>query len=448
MTKTRQNAGPALNVAFDQLSKGIDRILDRWPSGQRPTKLRLLNDLAAAIRPGSDWGALKAATNTVSAPAAGMNTGFIPYPPKDSLTATARLTAVEADEDRLSLSDLSENARPLFGMTHQGERILGLDLTLSDGNGFCQASIYPRLILFRDGAIRSVRAFADELEAEAARLIFGAVQDVQSVPLSPIMSQAGGCDLRVLLGPCRAVGVFPKPYHGVEDPDLSGMGLRVLFDEDDVPDPADLDILLRLASAALPHLDLQQYPADRSIHFRLIQPMQDVWRPSRFDRPSTLEDRPVYLIPKIGQWVEWGHKLLDPGFLDHGSLGEALDLALALIGIDDRDVFLRARMTPEPKRHRGARAARPGWRGGLAADWEVLRLPEAGEARTLVLDGDTAGRLARALNGWAIREGYAVLDEAGDAGVEALIPRNERRATHHLAQVRAIMEGADPGDAR
>lgn len=448
MTKFKDPAGPALKVGFDQLSKGIDRILDRLPAEQRPTKLRLLNDLAAAIRPGSDWGALKAATNTGPTLSAGMNTGFIPYPLKESTAATARLTAVEVDEDRLSLTDLSENARPLFGMTHQGERILGLDLTVSDGNGFCQASIYPRLILSRDGAIRSVPVYADQLEAEAVRLIFGAIQDVQSVTLYPIMSQAGGCDLRVLLGPCRSVGVFPEPYRGVADPELSGMGLRVLFDEGDVPEPADLDILLRLASAALPHLYLKQYPSGMPTYFRLTQPRQDAWRPSGFSRPDPLEDRPVYLSPKIGEWVEQSDDLIDLGFLHPGNLGEALDLALALIGVDDRDVFLRARVTPEPKRRRGARMSKPGWRGGIASDWEVLRLPEGEAAQTLVLDDDTAGRLARALNGWAVREGYEVLEGSGNLGVEALIPRDERRATHHLSEVRAIMEGADPADPR
>ena len=38
---------------------GIDRILDRFKSDQRP-KFTLLNDLAPSISPWSDWGAIKA----------------------------------------------------------------------------------------------------------------------------------------------------------------------------------------------------------------------------------------------------------------------------------------------------------------------------------------------------------------------------------------------------
>ena len=40
-----------LPVELDRLSKGVDRILERWIGENRPTKLTLLNDLAAAISP-------------------------------------------------------------------------------------------------------------------------------------------------------------------------------------------------------------------------------------------------------------------------------------------------------------------------------------------------------------------------------------------------------------
>jgi len=49
-----------IQVKFDHLSKGVDRILDRWKSDECPTKLTLLNDLANAISPGKNWGAIKA----------------------------------------------------------------------------------------------------------------------------------------------------------------------------------------------------------------------------------------------------------------------------------------------------------------------------------------------------------------------------------------------------
>ena len=49
-----------ITTSLENLSKGVNRILKRWADPKKPTKLSLLNDLAQAIRPGANWGALKA----------------------------------------------------------------------------------------------------------------------------------------------------------------------------------------------------------------------------------------------------------------------------------------------------------------------------------------------------------------------------------------------------
>ena len=63
-------------VELDRLSKGVDRILERWRGKDRPTKLTLLNDLAAAISPGSNWGALKARQSERTRRPVGLNPTF------------------------------------------------------------------------------------------------------------------------------------------------------------------------------------------------------------------------------------------------------------------------------------------------------------------------------------------------------------------------------------
>lgn len=58
MSKTTVNtdelSAKVFLVDLDRLSKGVDRILERWTGEDRLTKQTLLNDLAAAISPGSN----------------------------------------------------------------------------------------------------------------------------------------------------------------------------------------------------------------------------------------------------------------------------------------------------------------------------------------------------------------------------------------------------------
>ncbi len=161
---TSNNSGEtSIAVKFDRLSKGIDRILERWPGGSRPTKLTLLNDLAAAIQSGSDWSALKASATGVPRTSRRAHVDLVPKVASAVVRLPARLTPVNIDEDEPNLSDLAQNLQPLFTMEHGGDPIIGLQLSLTDGNGFCEASIYTNLILVRDGQVRVIPAYARDL---------------------------------------------------------------------------------------------------------------------------------------------------------------------------------------------------------------------------------------------------------------------------------------------
>ena len=45
-----------------------------------------------------------------------------------------------------------------------------------------------------------------------------------------------------------------------------------------------------------------------------------------------------------------------------------------------------------------------------------------------------------------MHEGHELVDDVKRVRAEALIPRDVRRASQHLRQVEAIMNGADPHD--
>jgi hypothetical protein len=436
----------SIAVKFDRLSKGIDRILERWPDGSRPTKLTLLNDLAAAIQPGSDWGALKASTDAGSRTSRSTHVDLIPKVSRTAVRLPARLTPVNIDEDEPNLSDLAQNLQPLFTMKHGGDLIIGLELSLTDGNGFCEASIYTNLILVRDGQVRVIPAYARDLAADAAQLIFAAIHDLQAIELYSVFAQADCGRLHILVGPCDSVGSLPEIFGRGAPADLPAHSLRILFDQGKTPSAADLDILLRLASSALPHLSLKQFPSDKAVQFRLTQPLNDAWKPADFIFPPDLDDRTMFLVPGSTDWVHDDDYLYKNRVPIHSKLNEALDLALTLIDIDDPDVYLKVSLTPQPKNLRTPNGLKPGWRGGFHSGWEILRMRQSGGAEILSLDQATRKRLAAGLHGWAIREGFSLVQSRARVKAEALIQRSRRRAAHHLKQVEAIMNGADPMD--
>ncbi len=146
----------------------------------------------------------------------------------------------------------------------------------------------------------------------------------------------------------------------------------------------------------------------------------------------------------------WAHQgddyLIDHNIWTHGTLGEPLDLALALINIDDPDIYLRAFLTPMPKKAKKSGLVQENWRGGFLRDFQVLRIRTGEPVQGLCLDDDTRQRFETGFIGWAVHEGHEVIEDRTKVRTEALIPRDVRRASQHLRQVEAIMDGADPTD--
>lgn len=434
-------------VEFDQLSKGVDQILGRWTGSDRPTKLTLLNDLAAAIQPGANWGALKAAASTKSPPLSLIShANLVPHVPKAAIDLPARLSPVRCGEDDLMIADLAEDVQALFSLKHDGDSIIGLTLSVADGNGYCDASIWNRLILQRDGIVYTKSVHALDLAPDVARLIYGAIQNLQSTDLYPIFGQAACGRLHILLGPSQCVASLPQALGRDAPVNIPSQGLRLLFDEGEAPSAADIDVLLRLASAALPHLGLKGFPTDKPVQFKLSQPLSRVWKQIDFQFSPHLDDRPMFRKPGTENWAHFDDFLIGSGIETLGILGEPLDLALALVDVDDADVYLKVSLTPVPKNLRRSTRLKPGWRGGFHRRWDVLRLRAGEPAEILSLESATRKRLETGLNGWAIHEGYSVTDDLSLVKAEALIARRVRRASHHMKQVEAIMNGADPTD--
>lgn len=434
-------------VKLENLSKGVDRILERWTGENRPTKLTLLNDLAAAISPGSNWGALKAKqTKQIRLPT-GQNTSLVPKVDRSARELPARLAELKNTGNGIDLAYLVEEARPLFAMRHAGDPIIGLELSVVEGNGYSEASIYAKLILNRGGAIRIAEAYASDLEAIAAQLVYNAIQNLNSIELYPTLAQSACNALRVVVGPFDCVLSIPEFYGRMPDESHASQGVRVLLDEGDTPSATDLDLALRLASAVAPHLGQKQFAEHGSVRFRLSQPLMQVWEPIGFTAPDPLDDRPMFWVPDGEYWTHEGdHYLLDHNIWTQSTLGEPLDLALALINIDDPDVYLKVALTPMPKSPKKSGKLPENWRGGFHRDFQVLRIRAGQPTQELRLDAETKKRFDAGFLGWAMHEGHEVIDDRALTSTEALIPRDLRRASQHLLQVEAIMNGVDPRD--
>lgn len=435
-----------LPINLDDLSKGVDRILDRWEGHGRPTKLTLLNDLAAALSPGSNWGALKAKQSSHLPLSTQANTKFIPVIDRSAAELPARLTEVKCDENRMELADLTTEARPLFGMRHGSDPIIGLELNVVEGNGYSETSIYAKLILSKDGGLNVCRVYASDLEPLTAQLVYNAIQNLNSIDLYPTLAQGDCRSLRILLGPFDCAVSIPEYYSSAPNDGFASQGLRVLLDEGEIPSITDLDLALRLASAAVPHLDQKQYSELTSVRFKLSQPLTQVWKPVEFAVHELLDERPMFWIPDGEYWTHQDDYLLDHNIWTHSTLGEPLDLALALIDIDDPDVYLKVSLTPMPKKSRKSGKLQENWRGGFLNQFQVLRIKPGEPTQKLYLTGALKQRFETGLKGWAIHEGHEVADDHSHVKVEALIRRDTRRASQHLAQVEAIMNGVDPKD--
>lgn len=434
-------------VELDRLSKGVDRILKRWTDEYRPTKLTLLNDLAAAISPGSNWGALKAKQSKRARLPAGQNTSFIPAVNRSAKEFPARLAEVKNSGNGIDLAYLIEEIRPLFGMQHAGDPIIGLELSVVEGNGFSEASIYAKLILNRGGVIDIAEAYASDLEPVVAQLIYDAIQNLNSIELYPTLAQSDCNALRIVVGPFNCVLSIPELFGRVPDDGYASQGVRVLLDVGDTPSVTDLDLALRLASAVAPHLGQKQFAEVGSLRFMLSQPLMQVWNTVEFSPPDSLNDRPMFWMPDGEYWTHEGDDyLLDQNIWTHSTLGEPLDLALALINIDDPDVYLKVSLSPMPKRSKRSDRLQENWRGGFYRDFQILRIREGEPVQELRLDDQTKERFERGFIGWAVHEGHEVVEDRARTKTEALIPRDVRRASQHLRQVEAIMNGADPTD--
>ena len=172
-----------------------------------------------------------------------------------------------------------------------------------------------------------------------------------------------------------------------------------------------------------------------------------VWKPIGFAAPDPIDDRPMFWIPDGEYWAHEGdHYLLDHNIWTHSTLGEPLDLALALINIDDPDVYLKVALTPMPKRSQRSGQRQGNSRGGFHRDFQVLRIRAGQPTQELRLDAETNKRFEAGFLGWAMHEGHEVIDDRALTRTEALIPRDLRRASQHLLQVEAIMNGVDPRD--
>lgn len=436
MTTNRETSqNYPITTSLENLSKGVDRILRRWSDAKKPTKLSLLNDLAQAIRPGANWGALKSKAQPGSRED---NSRFIPRPPRDAETFSARMFAVDPKENGTSIYELAEDVSPLFSMHHERHPILGLELSVWDGNGACDVSIYTRLVLSKDSGVTVETVHAWEMTPEVAHLVFLTVQNLQWANLYPAYAQSDCGHLCIILGPFYGAAALPASRFRGAGTDMASQGLRLLFDTNDIPSINDMDMCLRLVSSCLPGLELETFPYSEPVQFRISQPRLNVWMPVEFELPKTLDGRNLYRATQKQDWVHGGDFQWKRRVSEYGKLGEALDLALTLVDIDDPNVYLHIVLTPEPKRKTSAKIA-PGWRGGMMLGWKVLKLKNGADPKILSLDMETQERLEAGLHGWAKHEGYSVEDEYPKKSVEALIVRDSQRASHHLEDVRALM---------
>jgi hypothetical protein len=434
------------------LSQAIERILKRFPDGERPSKLLLLNDLAGAIRPGANWGALKAAA-LASGEGGSVRREtptkrallLAPHAAKGARVLPARLHAMAHDPKAFSLAEDIEDVLPLFDLTHDGEPIIGLEVVVEEGNGYADATPWPNLFVLSGGRVERRRDPAIAMEDKVARLVFAAVQNVAALRLYPLLAQLAAHRLHVIFGPARAIGVFPVGWSGGPRRDLvAAQAARVVAPADAPLAAGDLDAIARLMGAALPTLGLEDYGAlDGPVRFVFSEPRDVSWKAlSAKDLPANPASSEFLWRGPDGAWRRDDFHLAKGFVMEPYKLDEALDLTLAALDVDELEhIFLHAVIAP-PRGRSNKLKIEPGWRGSLLHGWRIVRLRPGSQPEEAALPDEISEKIAAGLEGWAAREGYNVAAGPSRDAVEVLIPRPLRRASNHLDEVRALVDVA------
>lgn len=446
-----------LTTTSEHLARAVDRLRERFPTDARPDKNALLNDLAAALRPGSNWGGLLAAGRTsdatagigrigvkvnghgAAAPSGRLIPEISPAPGSTPVAALVRRVdptqgILEAPPftDELDLAEIG----PVDGRT-----VVGLVLDISENIGGFDTSPFPKLLLrAADGAVSIAWSDAGDLPSGLAWVILGTLQNSYLTDWPGLIVPEGIASATIVLGPAAGAAVLPSGLtEAVRRGDAVDRGdaeaVRLLLAEDAAWDAATA--LARLVEAALPALAAERNEAPPApVHLRLDDPAEQrgLWRPLADAIPAPPWPH-GWLVRERRKWTG-EPKSLESVHADTLSyvLGEALAFAMDYHGVPaGLELCLDARCREITPR-RDARL--------YADDWRILVWQE-GRTHEWCLDSGPGHELfRRRLEAWLQAERGRITPARSmpSGSVRVLTERSGRRNLNHWERARRLFD--------
>lgn len=260
------------------ISRVMDRILKRWPKQEgtaprRDEKQALLNDFAAEVMPGKNWGGLLASAGETSIPS-DVSTGRrerlktilseLLAPSPDAVPIGARTTWHEGARQLVEMPVMLDEELAAVCLKDDGMGILlGVCLRVIQTRTAAQIEIEPLLLYQNQDFASAVFLDVPGASHELASLLYRQMSAASGVLWSDYLADQGINDAYLVFTPAHAVAVVPIELlrdrllmnSGVRK--MDALAIRFIADLEARPDAvSDMEIVARLLSEVLPDMSL------------------------------------------------------------------------------------------------------------------------------------------------------------------------------------------------
>ena len=436
MSKDRQPV--TLTTTSDHLSRGAEAVLKRFPKSQRPDKNAILNDIAAALKPGKNWGGLlaDARSQLQTRHLLDQVISSLSQIPARSSTRAAVSAHIGAVERRISdargLIDLAPFASPVGQAAAEklidGAILAGIVVDIFEEQAGYGVQPITTLLLIRDGQMLALDYILIETSLEISVLVLGVLQEVWLTEWTDLLRSEGISMAKVIVGPRRGAAVVPfetiEAVKRQQDVDkLDAEAVRFVVPEENY-DPEDTDLLVRLTEMALPALAEIESKLVR-IDLAGRNPDTGIWMPIDQSIPAPPWERDYIVQTSRGDWVSAKDDPTGSGMTLSHLMGEALAFVLDYHGISFQEplcIEASAReMSPKNRiREFGTDWRILVWRDGKLGEWRLS-------------DPDKHAQLRRQLESWLVSERSQIKapEDLAKTAIRVLSARSTYRNTTH-----------------
>ena len=391
MDKNKSQAN--IVVTAGQISQAVDRIIARWPKddADRPEKQAFLNDFAASVQPGRNWGSLVANCLTAAKVSPSQNEtparlrkaiAGLKSLPVSATAVGARVTEYKNAQELLdSPSLLDINIADACLDLPGGGNVVGVCLRVIETQSWAQFEFDPILVVEDEGEVITMNVDLHAAPSALLAALYRIMERASRLQWWSFLQSHGLSQAYLVFGPAHCIGLIP-------------WGAFDMLAKEERIDRHHSNAVQLIAN---PHSDVANYRTDiiemAGMVARILPELAYYWTegadgPFRLDLdvkepikatfgaplPGLPTDLPPHgFLARTSSRSKWLTSQSDkaallPLYLDHG-LGEALHFALRAIGLnDEKGIFLLARV------HQ-TKPGRP-MTQSIAENWQVVALQD------------------------------------------------------------------------